>query len=279
MPGHSRFAAWWLLLFVLVSLVHASQPPTQKERTVGEPRVSADLLPGPSLRRLQAPTPRGATVSAVTVEEVGDADSFGRSLRWLGVAQGDVELADTCPVPGSGPDARCVALSPTPAPTSFDLSDLASITLPARSANSLLCHWFSPVLTLQYANPGADAAVAQFGYFPTLTLENAVLLDPVLIDPTTGAPFAGRLTTGMTASEQFEVPLAPGMALSERQRDSATCIAGFISRRSLVQIYGLTESQAREFFRRDTVVRLNVRGSARYVQAASLNFGLRIVGD
>ena len=86
MPGHSRFAAWWLLLFVLVSLVHASQPPTQKERTVGEPRASADLLPGPSLRRLQAPTPRGATVSAVTVEEVGDADSFRRSLRWLGVA-------------------------------------------------------------------------------------------------------------------------------------------------------------------------------------------------
>lgn len=182
-------------------------------------------------------------------------------------------------MPGSGPDARCVALSPTPALTDFDLTDLASIALPARSANSLLCHWFSPVLTLQYANPGADAAVAQFSYFPTLILENPVLLDPALIDPTTGAPFAGRLTTGMTASERFEVPLAPGMTLNERQRDTATCIAGFISKRALVQNYGLTESQASEFFRRDTVVRLNVRGSARYVQAASLNFGLRIVGD
>jgi hypothetical protein len=231
------------------------------------------------VRRLHTPAARGPVTSAVTVEEVGDVDSFGRSLRWLGVAQGDVDLAEACPVPGSAPDARCVLLSPTPALTDFDLTDLASITLPARSANSLLCHWFSPVLTLQYANPGADAAVAQFSYFPTLTLENAVLLDPGLIDPTTGAPFAGRLTTGMTASERFEVPLAPGMTLNERQRDTATCIAGFISKRALIQNYGLTESQASEFFRRDTVVRLNVRGSASYVQAASLNFGLRIVGD
>jgi hypothetical protein len=278
MPGPSRLAGLWLLSFVLVSLVHASQPVT-RAGTVVEPRVSADLLPGPSLRRLQAPAPRGPVASAVTVEEVGDVDSFGHSLRWLGVAQGDVDLADACPVPGSGPDTRCVVLSPTPVLTDFDLTDLASITLPARSANSLLCHWFSPVLTLQYANPGADAAVAQFSYFPTLTLENPVLLDPGLIDPTTGVPFAGRLTTGMTASEHFEVPLAPGMALNERQRDTATCIAGFISKRALIQNYGLTESQASEFFRRDTVVRLNVRGSARYVQAASLNFGLRIIGD
>lgn len=278
MSGHSRSAGLWLLAFALVSLVHASQP-AARAQTVAEPPGSADLLPGSSVRRLHTPAERGPVTSAVTVEEVGDVDSFGRSLRWLGVAQGDVDLAEACPVPGSASDARCVVLSPTPALTDFDLTDLASITLPARSANSLLCHWFSPVLTLQYANPGADAAVAQFSYFPTLTLENAVLLDPGLIDPTTGAPFAGRLTTGMTASERFEVPLAPGMTLNERQRDTATCIAGFISKRALIQNYGLTESQASEFFRRDTVIRLNVRGSARYVQAASLNFGLRIVGD
>lgn len=278
MSGHSRSAGLWLLSFALVSLVHASQP-AARAQTVVEPRGSADLLPGSSVRRLHTPAERGPVTSAVTVEEVGDVDSFGRSLRWLGVAQGDVDLAEACPVPGSASDARCVVLSPTPALTDFNLTDLASITLPARSANSLLCHWFSPVLTLQYANPGADAAVAQFSYFPTLTLENAVLLDPGLIDPTTGAPFAGRLTTGMTASERFEVPLAPGMTLNERQRDTATCIAGFISKRALMQNYGLTESQASEFFRRDTVIRLNVRGSARYVQAASLNFGLRIVGD
>jgi hypothetical protein len=276
MSAHSRAAGLWLLSLAVVSLVHASQPAARVQVV---PEMSADRLPGPSVRRVHAAALRGPVTSAVTVEEVGDVDSFGRSLRWLGVAQGDVDLAEACPVPGGAPDARCVALSPTPALTDFDLTDLASITLPARSANSLLCHWFSPVLTLQYANPGADAAVAQFSYFPTLTLENAVLLDPGLIDPTTGVPFAGRLTTGMTASEHFEVPLAPGTTLNARQRDTATCIAGFISKRALMQNYGLTESQASEFFRRDTVVRLNVRGSARYVQAASLNFGLRIVGD
>lgn len=278
MSAHSRSAGVWLLSLAVVSFVHASQP-AARAQAAAEPQVSADLLPGRSVRRLRAPAARGPVTSTVTVEEVGDVDSFGRNLRWLGVAQGDVDLVEACPVPGGAPDARCVVLSPAPALTDFDLTDLASITLPARAANSLLCHWFSPVLSLQYANPGAAAAVAQFSYFPTLTLENAVLLDPALIDPTTGAPFAGRLTTGMTASERFEVPLAPGMTLDARQRDTATCIAGFISKRALIQNYGLTESQASEFFRRDTVVRLNVRGSARYVQAASLNFGLRIVGD
>ena len=42
----------------------------------------------------------------------------------------------------------------------------------------------------------------------------------------------------MTASERFEVPLAPGMQLNTRERDSAVCIAGFINQRTLVGTFG-----------------------------------------
>jgi len=100
--------------------------------------VSADLLPDSSVRRLRAPASRGPVRAAVTVEEGGDVDSIRAQPALAGRAQGDVDLAEACPVPGSAPDARCVVLSPTPALTDFDLTDLASITLPARSGNSLL---------------------------------------------------------------------------------------------------------------------------------------------
>ena len=83
----------------------------------------------------------------------------------------------------------------------------------------------------------------------------------------------------MTASELFQVPLAAGAALDARERDTATCIGGFVTRKSLVGVWGLSEAQADAFFGKETTVRMNVRGTARYVGNASLVFGLRIVGD
>jgi hypothetical protein len=100
-----------------------------------------------------------------------------------------------------------------------------------------------------------------------------------LIDPTTGAPFHGSLLTSMTSSERIETPLAPGMQLFQRTRDSSVCMAGLLSRKALVETYGLTDSQADNFFRQPTTIRLNVSGSSRYIASAQFVFGLRIVGD
>ena len=233
------------------------------------PGVSADV-----------PSPRTATVSAKagpTDAEVGDADSFARPVKWLGVADMRVTLTGDCT--GSDPEEGCQVLAPAPAVTSFEFEDLGHIALPEKAAHSLLCHWFSPVLDVGWSNPTAAPVVAQLDYFPTLTVENPVLDTPGLIDASTGLPFGGRLTTSMTASERLAMPLPPGTALDERMRDSAVCIAGFLTRKSLVEFYGLSDAQAREFFKRPTTVRLNIRGSAQYVGFASLYFGLRIVGD
>ena len=221
--------------------------------------------------------PITAAAAAVTDEDVGDSDSFGRNLRWLGLADMSVELTDTCP--GADPDAGCQVLNPAPAFTSFAFEDLGRITLPGKSTHSLLCYWFSPVVTARYANPTSNQVLARFRYSPTLTIENPVLATPGLIDPTTGLPFNGKLLTGMTSSEVFEVPLAPGVAFTERSRDSAVCIAGFISRKSLADTYGLSDAQIKEFFKKPTTVRMNISGHAQYVESASLYFGLRIIGD
>lgn len=275
-----RTSTRWLLAtaisVALASLlVHASQPAPRDGL-----RDTSDLLPD-SRRRALAVTARDvADAKAVTAEDVGDVDSFGRNVTWLGVTQMNVRLdPSTCPKPDPAADAACAVLAPAPALTSFDLQDVARIVLPAKASKTLLCHWLSPVLTVRYANTGAAPVVAHLGFTPTLTVENPVLDDPALIDPTTGAPFAGRLTTGMTASERFEVPLQPGMAINARERDSATCIAGFVTRRSLIDQYGLPPELADKFFAKKTTVRMNLRGTAQHVASADLVFGLRIVGD
>jgi hypothetical protein len=224
----------------------------------------------------------GATkASAPTVEDVYDVDSFRREVVFLGLTSAFVTLEDACPPPDPAfPDQFCTNINPAPgAPTTFTYNDMARIKLPGKSANSLLCYWFSPLITTTYSNPTAGRVTALFRYTPTLTVTNPVLDDPALIDPTTGAPFGGQLLTSMSSSEIFQVPLEPGVTFTERTRDSTVCMAGLISKRALIDNYGLTEAQATEFFKKPTTVSLNVTGSARYVAFAGLTMGLRIVGD
>jgi hypothetical protein len=222
-----------------------------------------------------------AAAADPTVDDVSDVDSFKREVVFLGLSSGFVTLETGCPPPDPAfPEQVCQEINPTPGGlTAFNFPDLDHITLPGKSAHSLLCYWFSPVVSATYNNPTASRVTALLRYTPTLTVENPVLDDPALIDPTTGVPFGGQLLTSMTSSEIFQVPLEPGVAFTERTRDSTVCMAGLLSKRALVDTYGLTEGQAKEFFKQPTTIRLNVSGSARYVDFAGLTLGLRIVGD
>jgi hypothetical protein len=215
----------------------------------------------------------------VTEDEVYDVDSFGRYVKWLGLANAFVNVQSGCPKPTT-PDEYCQELNPTTgAVTSFSFYDAARIKLPKYASNSLLCYWFSPLLRVTWNNPTAAPVIGRFNYSPSLTIENPVLADPSLIDPTTGAPFGGQLLTGMTSSERFQESLAAGITLSEQTRDSTVCMAGFLSHKSLIENYGLTPAQADDFFASPTTIRLNVSGSVQYVGNLDMVFGLRVVGD
>jgi hypothetical protein len=237
---------------------------------------NADLLPAPAQLSLTRAKRESVAPTSVTVGDVGDVDSFGRNLRWLGVTNGFTLLATSCDPADPTP---CKELAPVPAVTAFDFPDIARIALPKKATHSLLCYWYSPVLTVNWQNATAASVVGRLAINPTLTVENPVLADPALIDPSTGAPFGGKLETSMTSSERFEVPMAPGVTFTERTRDSAVCIAGFLTRRNLIDGYGLTPAQADEFFKKPTTVRLNVQGTAQHVAFANMIFGLRIIGD
>ena len=271
----------WIPLLALIAAGTAVQPaeaaPPSRARPALE-RRGQDILPSRRVLRLSrahkaAPAP-GTTAAAVTVEDVGDVDSFGRNLKWLGITSAFITLDTACDPASTDP---CQVLGP--GQTAFNFPDAARITLPGKSAKSLMCYWFSPVLTDTYSNPTAAPAVSLLRYNPTLTVDNPMLADPSLIDPTTGAPFAGHLTTSMTSSEIFEVPLPAGTTITERTRDSAVCMAGFLNRRMMIDTYGFTEAQADEFFKKPMTIHLNVSGAARGVAYANLTMGLRVIGD
>ncbi len=83
---------------------------------------------------------RAAAKAAPTDAEVGDANSFGRDVKWLGLLQsGSVSFQSDCtPAPGDpppGPDDRCVTLNAAPAATSFPRSPRLNDD-PVRAAKS-----------------------------------------------------------------------------------------------------------------------------------------------
>jgi hypothetical protein len=286
-----RYLAIGALSVALASLVaYASQPPLQRAFSTAHaaaagtdrPRSLSPSTPDTARPPVEIPIPLPPPLpvpGTPTREDVGDPDSFGRALKWLGVTQGNIHLSEDCSAPEqqSG-GAYCEQTSPGQT-TFFSFHDTGRITLPGNATHSLLCYWFSPLLGLAYENPGAEPVTASLAYQPRLTIESDVLRDPSLIDPTTGQPFGGSLSTGMSSGERLATTVLGLERKYEILRDSNVCIAGFLTKQSLVETYGLTEVQAQDMFRKPMTIRLDVSGSARYIPEASLTFGLRIVGD
>lgn len=273
MPLPSRLLLAIATTAALASAVTAAAPRRPALDQVVE-AASPDRLHPANATASRHPV-RTAKASGPTDDDVGDSGSFGRNVRWLGLASAEVQVTTSACDPASTDPCQVI-----PAPAGhFAFSDVARIRLPADATHSLLCYWFSPLLSVTYENPTASDQLALLQYTPTVTIENAVLADPSLVDPTTGAPFGGHLLASMSSSQRINQPLPPGMGFTNTTRGSSVCIAGLLSRRQLVESYGLSDAQAEAFFHNPTTLRFNVSGNLRYVSEAQLYFGLRIVGD
>lgn len=229
--------------------------------------------------RTAAKSGAAVTAAAVTVEEVGDADSFGKPVKWLGLLSGFVGLNQDCtPPPGEPGDPSCITLNPAPAPTNFNAPDVASITLPGKSAETLLCHWQTPIVSFAIANDTLSAQTANFRLTPRYRIQSEVLDDPALINPQTGVPFAGSIETVLTAYNRTRV-VEPGYFENETITGTRMCIGGLVTQRALVEQYGLSPALAKKFFRKPITITLSITGNARMVEAANINFGTRFTGD
>ncbi|PRH81459.1 hypothetical protein [Arenimonas caeni] len=215
--------------------------------------------------------------AAPTVEEVGDADSFGRNAKWRGLMSGFAYLSTDCtPAPGDPADPLCVQLSPSPGFTTFTVPDVAAITLPGKSAETFLCHNQTPVVSVRFVNDQPTRQQYRFQLTPSYRIESEVLQG--LNDPGTGDPYNGAIEVNLAAIVDTGY-LEPGDNVFKLYTQSRGCIAGLVSKNNLTNGYGLTEAQARQFFRKPITIRMTLQGNARMVDSASMTLGLRLTGD
>jgi hypothetical protein len=205
-----------------------------------------------------------------TNADVGDAGSFGSNVIWMGlVSTGVVFLATDCTplLPDLGPDDRCVTLSGST--THFEFADLGRITLPANSANTLICHWATPSGYYVLNNPTAATATASFRLRPTYRIESKVLQGPT---------FNGGIDVSLSGPLDIQT-LAPGAQQTHSITASRDCIGGLITKASLVNDYGLTEAQAKSFFQGPITIRAGVSGDVTRVSDGQIIYGTRLTGD
>jgi len=251
------------------------------------PRVAAekspDVLAPQSLKKAsRAAVPLvlspAALAAAVTPEDVGDADSFGKNVTYLGLAQSlGVTLADDCT--GTDPLVeRCTVQNAAPALTTVIENDLAVINLPPKATKTLMCFTLTPSIYVDWANFTGVQQIARFNANALISIENPVLADPALIDPATGLPFNGVLEIAL--STWSHVQSMPDNATEvERSMQTRSCLAGIISRRVLVDEYGLTDTQAKEFFKKAMTLRFGARVTAAMSQYTNYFYGVRLYGD
>jgi hypothetical protein len=246
---------------------------------------SADVLQPQQLRKaarpdagpLLAPSLIGAA-AAPTVEEVGDPDSFGKNVIYLGFAQTmPVVVLPDCT--GTDPTLeRCLVANPAPASTPFNESDLGTVELPAKASKSLLCFTLTPLVQINWRNTLATPQIARFSANAVVTIDNDVLDDPTLIDPGTGLPFGGVLTVGLSTFNTSHT-LQPGEVDNKTLFMSRACIAGVVNKRALVETYGLSEAQAKDFFKKPMTLTFGSRGNVGLAEFTSYFYGFRLYGD
>jgi hypothetical protein len=243
------------------------------------------VLPAPQLRKSAARaatplllSPAVTAAAAPTVEDVGDADSFGRNVTYLGLAQTlPVTVLDDCSASDPAFE-RCIVANAAPAPTSFNESGLATMNLPGKATKSLMCFALTPFIQVQWENFLGAPAQARFSGNAVITIDNDVLDDPTLIDPGTGLPFGGVMTLGLGTFTDFHT-LQSGETDFKAYQTSRSCIAGIVSKRSLIEGFGFTEMQANQFFKKPMTITFGARGTFALSSFASYFYGIRLYGD
>jgi hypothetical protein len=223
-----------------------------------------------------------AAVAAPTIEDVGDVDSFGRAVKYLGVTSSSyLYLQTDCTPDPEYPfeaGARCLTVSAPPATLAINETGLATLKLPGGAARSLLCFTFQQIGYVYYSNETQSNQSALLSMRSVVTLQSDVLNNPQLINPETNAPYNGKLDVSIGLISKSKV-LPAGYWEQEQLYGGRTCIGGLISKRVLVDQYGLSSLQASSFFARPITLTFGLAGSVRSVDAATLAYGVRLYGD
>jgi hypothetical protein len=244
------------------------------------PAHSAAAIYAQSMDLMSSGSPnKAARANGATSEDtVGDPDSFARAKTYLGVAQTElIQLLPDC-TGFPSEQGKCIELDPAPGFTFVNEEGLASIVLPKHATNSLVCFTVTPITGWNWQNDTAITQTAQMSLNTTIQVESPVL--DGLSDPL-GNPFNGQLfPVPASLSTLFEArSLAPGEFHFKSPRATRSCIAGIVTTRSLRDVYGLTDTQIREFFQNPITFTFGVRGGVAMATDAFYVSGVRLYGD
>jgi len=253
-----------LAVAATVSVGSAATPP--KDATMDAPRRGK--------RPPNLPNMAEAALSP-TNADVGDGDSFGRSVNFLGYAQTNGVLVwwdCTDQIPGT-----CVVPDPDTSTGGITrIGDEAVIKLPARAARSLLCFTINPIGFVALHNTSGSRQGASFSMFARWRIESEVLNDPALINQGTGLPFNGVIEGGAGLASEYET-LEAGAERNISVYAPRICNSGHLSRRGLIEM-GLSDAQAREVFRKPITLRFGGSLNVSWGNAL-MNPGFRVYGD
>src|ERR1700704_3925813 len=128
-------------------------------------------------------------------DDVGDAETFGHNVQYMGVASGNVTLStDPCPSPTPTPsppatanNSQCFQLSAAPAQTNFSAPDIARVKLPKKATRNVIYPMLNIFINYQLQNStGVDQPSGIFRFNASLDIESDALLVPGIIDPAPG---------------------------------------------------------------------------------------------
>lgn len=277
-----------LLAFSVTAAIAANRAPIKqpspayKKLQLAIKQETRNYLRGDGLIEKALPFAQSANTKAYTDAEVGDANSFGRNVIFVGSVQsGVLSIAPDCtPDPSfpPGPNDHCV-VPDVNGFASANFPNMGQVLIPGKSVKTLLCHWQTPFASLLYGNStGVYQGGARSTFAATYKIENEVLADPTLLDPNTGLPYGGKIETALGSISDTR-SLQPGDFQVYNDNDTRVCNGGLISKRALIESYGLSEAQATKFFKKDTIITIGITGSTRHVTDGSVIIGTRFVGD
>jgi hypothetical protein len=241
--------------------------PAQAKKTLAERTTALPLVLAPTV-----------LAAAPTIDDVGDVESFGKNVTYLGLAQTlPITITDDCST--SDPTLeRCIVANAPPAITTFNEPGLVTMNLPAKASKSLLCFTLTPFIFVEWQNYTGAPALARFSATADITIANPLLDDPALIDPTTGAPFGGSIQVGLSTWHTMHT-LQDGEIDEERSTQTRACIAGIINQRALIDTYGLTATQAKDFFKKPITLTFGTHGNVSLSAFTQYFYGFRVYGD
>ncbi len=224
--------------------------------------------------------------SLLSAADVGEPDSFGKNVKFLGTAAtGVVYVYYSCDPAvlladldlTLGANDRCLAHTPGGVTSRGTFDDLGRITIPGKSADNVIYFLLNNTVNNEFQNNFANSLPAFFSYTPRLTIESTALNDPAAVDPTTGMPLNGVLTVSAFGTKQFSKTIAAGDFEFFFDHYSSAATRGFA--RGYFADLGLPNHVINQLYKQPMTIKLGMRVSVRGVSFGQYLYAMRLMGN